>query len=283
MSCTKNNRVHLQKSHYQILRIIILCTFILCIIQLPFSHAAKISGAIYDTSLTPIEKVVISINTTPEQKMVSKYGGYHFFVEPGEYELTATLTINRESIIIAKDVVVVTESNAQADIIRDLLMSENIILPVEKKTLTGTILDFFKSPFPYIAIIILILGLLFLHQKNRDKTKKQSTEIMQTQSLSADDKLKQKILEIIEHKKQTTQKYIRQQFTLSEAKISLILKELEDAQKITRIKEGRVNIITLFQEINVKSNDTNKIQNQAQEVKEELPKEELSDNAVSHK
>jgi uncharacterized membrane protein len=56
--------------------------------------------------------------------------------------------------------------------------------------------------------------------------------------------IKLKILEILNKEQgRTTQKEIRKHIPYSEAKISLVLSELEDEGKIKRIKKGRTNII----------------------------------------
>jgi uncharacterized membrane protein len=47
-----------------------------------------------------------------------------------------------------------------------------------------------------------------------------------------------------------TQKDIRKEFPLSEAKISLIIAQLESAGKISKIKKGRGNIIILNNDSN---------------------------------
>jgi uncharacterized membrane protein len=50
-----------------------------------------------------------------------------------------------------------------------------------------------------------------------------------------------------------TQKAIRKEFPLSEAKISLMIAELEALGKIKKIKRGRGNIIVLTKDLNTKT------------------------------
>ena len=55
-----------------------------------------------------------------------------------------------------------------------------------------------------------------------------------------------KVLEFIKSQGgRTTQKDIRKAFSMSEAKISILVTELEFRKKINKIKKGRGNIITL--------------------------------------
>jgi uncharacterized membrane protein len=292
----------MQKQSKQILQgVKVICTILILLILIQTIFAVKVSGAIYDHSLTPIQKVVISINTTPEQKMVSKYGGYHFIIEPGTYTIKATLTQNGVTKLIAEEKITITTKNPDAEIIRDLFMFSDFNMAAEfKQPWYAKPMSFFRSPIPYITIIILILGLLFIHQKNKTKqkvkseqqnnnslknttnasdiesmatnnqvesnlneettqSKKHNSQFEQTNQtavqfkeqpqlvkpLTNDEKLKKHIIQILSEKQQTTQKYIRQQFPLSEAKISLILKELESDNIIQREKQGRSNILTL--------------------------------------
>ena len=55
-----------------------------------------------------------------------------------------------------------------------------------------------------------------------------------------------KVLEVIKKNDgRITQKEIRKQLSLSEAKISLVISQLESEKKIKKIKKGRGNIIIL--------------------------------------
>ncbi|MBR9690675.1 winged helix-turn-helix transcriptional regulator, partial [Candidatus Woesearchaeota archaeon] len=64
-------------------------------------------------------------------------------------------------------------------------------------------------------------------------------------SKKEDKDLEKIILIIKKHGKRITQKELRKEIPLSEAKISLMISELEDEGKIKRIKKGRGNIIVL--------------------------------------
>ena len=55
----------------------------------------------------------------------------------------------------------------------------------------------------------------------------------------------EKVLNFIKQEKRTTQKDIRKEFPVSEAKISLILTELESKGKIKKIKKGKTNVVIL--------------------------------------
>ncbi|MCK4550811.1 MAG: MarR family transcriptional regulator, partial [Candidatus Aenigmarchaeota archaeon] len=70
------------------MRTIILALAILMLI--PASHAATIQGTIYDwTTLEPVPKTIITVNSNPPQTYVSKDGTYSFELPFGEYTLSA--------------------------------------------------------------------------------------------------------------------------------------------------------------------------------------------------
>ena len=76
---------------------------LVCVILASAISGARIQGAIYDHNLEPIKKAIVTINSTPEQSYLSQYGGYHFVVDPGSYELTVTFTRNQITKEIARD------------------------------------------------------------------------------------------------------------------------------------------------------------------------------------
>ena len=52
-------------------------------------HAATLQGTIYDTNLDVVENVVITISTSPQQRMLSTDGAYTFEVPQGTYTIIA--------------------------------------------------------------------------------------------------------------------------------------------------------------------------------------------------
>lgn len=76
-------------------------------------------------------------------------------------------------------------------------------------------------------------------------------KIAEKQSISEEsqENYLEEVLKIIEEEDgRTTQKEIRKKIPLSEAKISLLIAELEHKGKIKKIKKGRGNIIILNNE-----------------------------------
>lgn len=233
--------------------------------------AATIQGTVYDLSLNKVQNVLIEINTQPEQKFLAKEGIYEFQINSGNYILKITNPLTKET--LNEETINITQEGTY---IVDLFLTEeenfSAILENTKETniLEETSNDINLIPNSKgqnnlldISIILIIIGVLLLIvyrylRKKTDKEENFSIKIKEDSVVkdfiswkntekeeSMDDDLN-KILNIIKQEgNRTTQKEIRKHFPLSEAKISLMLTELEHKNKIERIKQGRANIIIL--------------------------------------
>jgi len=197
---------------------------ILLVLILAFESvsAATLHGNIYDEDFNLITNVVVSIDSEPEQVIVSKDGSYFFQVGLGNYTINAEYYSGDILLgFIHEEVNIVYDSDYIIDLI--LVSTENN----EKK-------DF---DFSLILIFILLGILIFLiFWKKKPKEKKKFDE---------DNELNDVLNFIKKQKGRVTQKEIRKSLLLSEAKTSLILTELEHKNIIERIKKGRGNIIIL--------------------------------------
>lgn len=201
-------------------------------------YGAIIQGGIYDFSLEKIENIIIEINTSPPQRQVAIDGSYSFEVSPGAYVMTAR-TIENE-VLAREEITIIREGKYTVDIIAfiDLNELEDSELDIDPSLDTEE-----KNRTLVIAITIIILLLVvmavFLIYKKKKKPKKEEP------ILDGND-LKKKVLDIIvKEDGRTTQREIRKLFPYSEAKISLVLTELESEGKIRKIKKGRSNVIIL--------------------------------------
>ncbi|HLD04585.1 MAG TPA: hypothetical protein VJG90_02590 [Candidatus Nanoarchaeia archaeon] len=202
---------------------------------LPLSSALTIQGVVYNFELNPTHAIV-EINTTPHQVMVAKNGTYRFNVPPGSYHLHARHAQN--SAEAEEEILTQQEGKYTVDLIlfpqvdEDLVLEENDDL----NDLENVLPDASKPTWPYWLIgLALLLFLLYFIRK--PKTSKEIQHLPISEELHA-------FLTFIEQQGgRTTQKNIRKQFNYSEAKISLMLDELEAKRMIQRIKKGRGNII----------------------------------------
>ncbi|MEK6984172.1 MAG: hypothetical protein AABX33_06375 [Nanoarchaeota archaeon] len=208
-----------------------------------FANAATISGTIYDLSLKKINNVRVEIDTTPKQLFIAQNGTYSFNVPYGAYTIKAQLMQKNATIASVREYITIKQDGSyNLDLILfpdieegiediDINLHENFIETKNNMVLTTVI--FLTLP--------LILAVIFYLTKNK---KRVQVEIKKSEDF--EDRDLNRIISIIKQESgRTTQKEIRKQIPLSEAKISLMLAELEHKGIIEKIKKGRGNIIIL--------------------------------------
>lgn len=220
----------------------IIKSILLFVLLISFSKvifAATVYGNIYDLSLSKVSGVRVEVNTTPQQHLISTDGSYSFDIPNGFYNIKAELHENGVSASESRNISVAQEGNYVIDLILfpsfeeedEISQDIGITLPeTEEKNLT----------ILYILVIIILITIFYFIFKNK-KIKKSNEDV-------GEDKEKDlnKILGIIKKESgRTTQKQIRKEIPLSEAKISLMIAELEHKGIIEKIKKGRGNIIIL--------------------------------------
>ena len=227
---------------------------------LPIISAATISGSIYNSNLLLERDVLMEINSIPPQKMLVKDGTYSFTLPPGKYLLSA----QKEEIIVSEEITIVKEGAFILDLflIPGLEDEEQLWQETEDELLTNeesTVGELnFKKIISYILLGLIFLialiriiinrrkygSLRFFRKKIREE---QHKKIEQHRQELENSNYTEKALQIIQkHEGRITQKLLRKEMLyLSEAKISLILTELEHQGKIEKIKKGRGNVILL--------------------------------------
>jgi len=216
--------------------------------------AATIQGAIYSTNLDVEKDVLVMIDTTPSQKYLAKDGTYSFQVSPGKYVLTAKKGLTE----VSEEVEVIKEG----EFIYDLFMMSS--LTEEDEIWKSTEEDYFGSVEEKSTLAYWVAGFVFLLamariiyyrkkygpiKKFRKKIKEESkkTIYQHKAELAQEPDSADKALEIIKkHDGRISQKKLRKEMLyLSEAKVSLILTELEHKGLIEKVKKGRGNVILL--------------------------------------
>jgi uncharacterized membrane protein len=214
----------------------------LLLLCMNIAYAAELKGTIYNSQLELQKDSIVEINTEPRQSIVSKDGTYLFNVPPGEYILSSKHINGREIDMSAEEEISVSaEGSYTLDLILFDTLEEAELIDVD---ITND-LDEQGNSGTYLAVSLLILlvagalaGIIFLKKKTAHFQKQIEKEIM-------DDGLN-RIVEIIKSEGgRATQLEIRKHIPLSEAKISLMIAELEDNGIVRKIKKGRGNIIIL--------------------------------------
>ncbi|MCK5474651.1 MAG: hypothetical protein KAI53_04540 [Candidatus Aenigmarchaeota archaeon] len=224
---------------------------LLVLMLIPASHAATIQGTVYDwTTLEPVPKTIITVNSNPLQTYVSKDGTYSFELPFGVYTLSAVHYTNNvldsainETITITgdgsftMDLILFPEIDFGSDLIND---SDFDLYDPYGKT-KG--LDFYS----YLAIAAILIFVYIFRKplrgivKSRHAEKKIQNTVPENGELSGE--LKKVVSVLKKNGGRMTQKDIRQEFPLSEGKVSLMITELESMGVVKRIKSGRTNVV----------------------------------------
>jgi len=217
-----------------------LILFLMLLLFPSLVYAATIYGTIYDFSLDKAKDVRVEIDTEPRQFYISKNGSYTFNVPNGNYKVAATQYIGNflkastsENITISDSGTYVLDLILFPSLEEDELEDDiDIINPYPERELNLTLL------LVFILFLIIIFFIFYTRSKRRlsgkeDKEKYEDVDL-------------EKIIKIIKQEGgRTTQKEIRKEIPLSEAKISLMITELEHKGIVEKIKKGRGNIIIL--------------------------------------
>lgn len=257
--------------------------FALLLLILPLIQGATIHGVIYDMDLTPAKNAIVKINSIPEQTYVAINGNFSFNLNPGNYSITAYYMENNDLYIAQQEIKITSEGSYISDLILfpDLEFEKNLTninLDVgniqfnsnnDNNTTTNDVNN--RSSWIYgiilaIIVFILVLIVIFWSIKSAKKNSDENSIKKNEQDIKANEQnitkriqqknefekripekdIAEQITEFIkEEHGRVNQKDIRKQFPMSEAKISLIIKELEAKGFVQKIKKGKGNIIIL--------------------------------------
>ncbi|MBU2637472.1 MAG: hypothetical protein KJ955_00710 [Nanoarchaeota archaeon] len=224
--------------------LLIIVLLLLCI---NIAYAAELHGTIYNSQLELQKDVIVEINTEPKQSIVSKDGAYSFNVPEGEYALKAAHYYGSEIDLKAEESVSVSADGSYTlDIILfDALDEEEMLEDFDFASGLEENGSVWYLGVAFLAVLFIAI-ILALHFAGK-KVKKVQQHIEDAMRLGKNpDKDLEKIIQIIKSEGgRTTQLEIRKHIPLSEAKISLMIAELEHKGIVKKIKKGRGNIIIL--------------------------------------
>ena len=208
-----------------------------------FVNAATIYGSIYDLSLTKVHNAIIEIDSSPKQRMVAVNGTYQFDIPIGRYKITSFykndegIMTTEENITIRDDGIYILDLFLYPDFEEDELYS-GLEFDIDQPYLEK------EKSFLWFLIPVLFLMLVFLLILIRVNTRIMKKEL-QLEIKTEDEQLEKILVLLKKNSNRMTQKEIRKEIPLSEAKISLMIAELESMGKVKKIKKGRGNIIVL--------------------------------------
>jgi uncharacterized membrane protein len=224
----------------------------------PAVSGAIIHGSVYDLELNTLSQAVIEINTVPRQVMVSRNGTYAFTVSPGQYIITArqarlglltqeNITVQQEGSYVL-DLLLFPDLDAEDELLNETLDVDDYDEPVIEQAGIGRIV----IGLAILAVFAAVGWYYFNRRKPEGKeAKHEAAEEPHAKPASEEKRpAKADLAEILAFVRseggRTTQKDLRRAIPYSEAKISLMIAELESQGKLKKIKKGRGNIIILL-------------------------------------
>ena len=228
---------------------------LLILILIPLASAATLKGIIYDENLDTAKDVLVEVNTIPQQKYLAKTGTYSFELPPGKYVLTA----KNNQYTITEDVEILSDTGEyilDLFLLPDFIEEDELWQETQEELPIGTE-GRYASIWPWlvagIIFVVLLARIIYTRKKYgslwafRKRIKQESHKTLEQhkEELAKEPGYLDQALEIIKkHDGRITQKELRQEMMyLSEAKVSLIVTELEHKGKVEKIKKGRGNVI----------------------------------------
>ncbi|KCZ73312.1 putative membrane-associated protein/domain [Candidatus Methanoperedens nitroreducens] len=224
------------------------------------AQAATLHGTIYEWAdfEKPLKNAIIEVNSTPAQYMVATTGTYSFNLSTGSYLIKAKyyrnnileytteeeIQIDREGVFI-HDLLLFPPTDTEYEYLGDI----NLIGDIDIKSEDDP--DNYVIP---VLVILLLCALVVLYRVKKKKTisKPAADEPVVPMMQPPEDVTRIKELPedlhglydiILGMGGRTTQKELRKKMAYSEAKVSLMLDDLEERGLIKKIKKGRSNII----------------------------------------
>ncbi|MCX6708180.1 MAG: hypothetical protein NTW67_00825 [Candidatus Woesearchaeota archaeon] len=198
------------------------------LVLLPSVLGAVIHGSVYDFGLNKLPNSVVEIDTSPRQQMVAVGGTYSFSVPPGNYTLSARF----KDLDIDENISAVSDGDYVFDLILLPNVDELSVETPEVPLVEDVVQDAPVTSWLVWLFVFVVLGFIAYRVSRPRKIIREVADDLQ------------KILEFVEKEGgRTTQKDIRKNFPYSEAKISLMIDDLEAKGLLKRIKKGRGNII----------------------------------------
>ena len=231
------------------LKILIYAFAVLFLISL--ASAATIHGTVYDLSLKKLDNARVEINTYPKQFLIAQNGSYSFNAPNGFYTIKAQLMQKSAVLASVEENITIRQDG---DYVLDLILFPDVEEGVEAINfdVNSSLIEASKSKYKIsvgtiilFALGIILIGLHYFKKRTTQKKEQIKIEDKKTEEKHEDAGLEQLIKIIKQEGGRTTQKDIRKQIPLSEAKISLMIAELEHKGVIEKIKKGRGNIIIL--------------------------------------
>lgn len=225
------------------MRSLAITVIILMVALANMASAATIHGTIYNLLLEPQKNTIVEVNSLPQQNFIAKDGEYSFSLLKGNYTISAKYIEDGELISTASENISIVN---EGDFVLDLILFDFTEEDFDLLNTPEIDIDAEEQQFPWlivlmaaIAIVLAGIGILF-YKKNKPMIKEGHLG-----EKSVKEELEQVISILKSESGRITQKELHKKLNLSEAKVSLMVAELESLGKVKKIKQGRGNIIIL--------------------------------------
>jgi len=230
------------------------------------ADTATVHGVIYEwDTFEPLENVIVEVNSTPPQSMLARYGLYSFNLASGDYVISASYYLNNTLVRYAQEEITITDSGDYViDIILlpayyDTGMNETEFSELDELADLAEN-DEENSSFSYGTISLLVLtvlavaaGAYLLARSRKGYTARKDGHIpadepsigVSDEYAALPDDLQEMVGIISRHGGRITQKELRGILKHSEAKVSLMISDLENRGVVHKFKQGRGNVIVL--------------------------------------
>ncbi|MBN1134201.1 MAG: hypothetical protein JXA38_04690 [Methanosarcinaceae archaeon] len=256
----------------KIFYIFLTASALIIVITAHASSAATIHGAVYEWyTFEPLENAIIEVNSTPSQSVVARYGIYSLNLVPGDYLITASYYQNNTVTSYVEETISITNDG---DYVMDLLLlpaydeqllndTESSDIPEALDEETGILEEEDNSIVLYIIatiFVFVVLGFVVYISRNKPSGEKELLEEGAKQTVEIEEMIEtkspenisslpsdlQEVLDIIEAKGgRITQKELRSKMKYSEAKVSIMVSDLQNRGLVEKFKKGRGNVIRL--------------------------------------
>jgi uncharacterized membrane protein len=242
------------------------------------SYSATVSGIVWDSvSAGPLVACAVEVNTTPLQRDITgPDGSYSFQLEPGSYKMAVKKVNDKRELeeVLTQNLDISSDGAYKVDLvvlypdldivdIGNFSDFEPLQIP-EQKPISPQFSPLLALSLFFLATLALatIAFLLFFRKEKEGAiaekkkpgqgmpaanlaSKPLPAKLTSTKRSTLPKDLKQVVSILKRNEGRMNQKDLRKEIPLSEAKVSLMITELEDLGLVKRIKKGRGNVLVL--------------------------------------
>ncbi len=220
-------------------------------------NVATVHGTVYDLwTFTPLENVVVKAysDSTLRQQIVATDGTYSLSLPPGNYTVKAEYYSGSVVVYDAEENITLQENdNLTLDLIMFPTFEENElpenydILPEEEEGAgIGAELPWLVL---VVVVIIVVVGVIIFYNRKilglMREAEEETTPPAPVRVVGLPEDLNEVLDVIKESGGRINQVKLRRKLPYSEAKVSLMITDLEDRGLVRKIKKGRGNIVVL--------------------------------------